>query len=194
MRYNNSMLDGMITWAEIDLDAIAWNGHAFRQFIGDGIDIFAVVKANAYGHGAVPVAQAALQAGANRLAVHRLVEAIELRDGGIEAPILVMGYTPPAGAGVVVQKRLTPSVITREFAEALRTPGSGSGYNGACAHQSRHRHEPLRHYAFRGGGLRRVRSVACRALFWRACSPTLPQPIGSIRAIRSSSLRFSTRF
>ena len=119
MRYNNSMLDGMITWAEIDLDAIAWNVHAFRRFIGDGIDIFAVVKANAYGHGAIPVAQAALLAGANRVAVHRLIEAIELRNGGIEAPILVMGYTPPAGAGVVVEKRLTPSVITWEFAEAL---------------------------------------------------------------------------
>ena len=73
------MLDGMLTWAEIDLDAIAFNVHAFRRLIGDGIDIFAVVKANAYGHGAVPVTQAALKAGADRVAVHRLVEAIELR-------------------------------------------------------------------------------------------------------------------
>ena len=127
MRYNNSMLDGMVTWAEIDLDAIAWNVHAFRRLIGDGIDIFAVVKANAYGHGAIPVTQAALMAGANRAAVHRLVEAIELRDGGIEAPILVMGYTPPAGAGAVVAKRLTPSVITLEFAEALSRQAQAAG-------------------------------------------------------------------
>lgn len=127
MRYNNSMLDGMVTWAEIDLDAIAWNVNAFRRIIGDGIDIFAVVKANAYGHGAIPITQAALMAGAKRAAVHRLVEAIELRDGGIEAPILVMGYTPPAGASAVVEKRLTPSVITLEFAEALSRQAQAAG-------------------------------------------------------------------
>jgi alanine racemase len=118
MRYNISV-DGTITWAEIDLDAITANINAFRQFIGSGIDIFAVVKANAYGHGAIRVAQAALAAGAKRAAVHRLIEAVELRDGGIDAPILIMGYTPPEGAGTVVEKRLTPSVITREFAQAL---------------------------------------------------------------------------
>ena len=80
MRYNAHMLDGMLTWAEIDLDAIACNVQPFAANIGDGIDIFAVVKANAYGHGAIPVTQAALMAGADRVAVHRLVEAIELRE------------------------------------------------------------------------------------------------------------------
>lgn len=78
-----------------------------------------MVKANAYGHGAVPVARAMLAAGAPRLAVHRAIEGVELRRGGIEAPILVMGYTPPAGAEMVAQWRLTPSVITLEFAQAL---------------------------------------------------------------------------
>ena len=59
------------------------------------VEVFAVVKANAYGHGAAPVARAALAAGATRLAVHRAIEGIELRQAGIDAPILIMGYTPP---------------------------------------------------------------------------------------------------
>ena len=113
------MLAGMVTWAEIDLDAVAFNVRAFKRHVGEGVEVFAVVKANAYGHGAVPVAQTALAAGATRLAVHRLVEGIQLRSAGIQAPVLVMGYTPPDGASLVVQWGLTPSLMTLEFAQAL---------------------------------------------------------------------------
>jgi alanine racemase len=56
------MLEGIVTWAEIDLDAIAFNVRAFKRHVGARVEIFAVVKANAYGHGAVPVARAALDA------------------------------------------------------------------------------------------------------------------------------------
>ncbi|MBN2549106.1 MAG: alanine racemase, partial [Anaerolineales bacterium] len=84
------MLENIITWAEIDLDAIAYNVQAFKHYVGEKVDLMAVVKANAYGHGAVRVARAALQAGAARLAVHRLVEGIELRRAGLQAPILIM--------------------------------------------------------------------------------------------------------
>lgn len=113
------MLAGIVTWAEIDLDSIERNVQAFKSHIGQGVEVFAVVKANAYGHGAVPVARAALEAGASRLAVHRLIEAVELRQAGIDAPILVMGYTPPNGAEMAARWRLTPSLITLEFAQAL---------------------------------------------------------------------------
>jgi alanine racemase len=113
------MFESAVTWAEIDLDAIEQNIQELKKFVGDSVEIYAVLKANAYGHGAVPVAQAALQAGATRLAVHRLVEGIQLRTEGIQAPILILGYTPPAGARMVVENHLTPSVITREFACAL---------------------------------------------------------------------------
>ena len=65
------MFEGIITWAEIDLDAIASNVRAFRKHVGEKVEIIAVVKANAYGHGAIPVVKAALDAGAMRLAVHR---------------------------------------------------------------------------------------------------------------------------
>mgnify|MGYP005839638453 CR=1 FL=1 len=121
------MLDGIVTWAEIDLDAIAENVQAFRRHVGQAVEIIAVVKANAYGHGAVPVAQAALAAGATRLAVHRAIEGVELRQAGIEAPILVLGYTPPHGADMVVSHRLTPSLITLEFAQALSARAAAVG-------------------------------------------------------------------
>ena len=127
MHYNADMLNGAMTWAEIDLDAIAFNLGQFRAQIGEGVSIYAVVKANAYGHGALPVAQAALQAGAERVAVHRLVEALELRQGGIAAPLLIMGYTPPDGALAVVRNRLTPSVISLEFARQLAQHARSQG-------------------------------------------------------------------
>jgi len=71
--------EGVITWAEIDLEAIRHNIRAYQRHIGAGVKIIAVVKANAYGHGAIPVAKAALEAGASMLAVHRLNEGIALR-------------------------------------------------------------------------------------------------------------------
>ena len=91
------------------------------------VELFAVVKANAYGHGAVEVAKTALESGASRLAVHRAIEGVELRQAGITAPILIMGYTPPSGAGMIVEHNLTPSVITTEFAEALSDLAESAG-------------------------------------------------------------------
>jgi alanine racemase len=121
------MLEGIVTWAEIDLDAIAFNIQAYKQHVGQAVEVIAVVKANAYGHGAVPVAKVALQAGATRLAVHRAIEGIQLRQAGIEAPILVMGYTPPDGAELAARWRLTPSLTTPEFAQALSARASALG-------------------------------------------------------------------
>lgn len=113
------MIEGVLTWAEVDLDAVEFNIRAIQRAIGPAGDIFAVVKANAYGHGAAAVAQAALQAGAKRLAVHRAIEGLDLREAGLQAPILVLGYTPLDGARRVVEARLTPSVVTLDFARAL---------------------------------------------------------------------------
>jgi alanine racemase len=116
---DTNLLDGIVAWAEIDLDAIAFNVEQFRRHVGRSVEVMAVVKANGYGHGAIQTAQAALGAGATRLAVHRAIEGIALRRAGIEAPVLVMGYTPPGGAQQIVDWRLTPSLITLEFAQAL---------------------------------------------------------------------------
>ncbi len=121
------MLDAFLTWAEIDLDAIIHNVQAFKAHVGQRVEVMAVVKANAYGHGAVPVAKAALEAGAGRLAVHRVLEGIELRQAGIKAPILVMGYTPPEAAKQVVEWKLIPSMVSMEFARALSAIASSQG-------------------------------------------------------------------
>ncbi|HSF79805.1 MAG TPA: alanine racemase, partial [Anaerolineales bacterium] len=81
------------TWVEIDLSAIENNVSLIRQ--STGVQVMAVVKADGYGHGAAPVARAALRAGANWLGVARLEEALELRQAGLDCPILLLGYTPP---------------------------------------------------------------------------------------------------
>ncbi len=87
----------------------------------------AVVKANAYGHGAVMVAKAVLAAGADRLGVVCVDEGEELRRAGIDAPVLIMGHTPAAQAERVVGLSLTPTVSTRRFAEALSQAAISSG-------------------------------------------------------------------
>lgn len=82
------------TWAEISLDAIKHNTNQFKKYIGAAVSLMAVVKADGYGHGAISVAKAAIEAGADYLAVAILDEAVELREAGINKPILVLGYTP----------------------------------------------------------------------------------------------------
>jgi len=108
-----------VTWAEIDLQAIAHNARQLKGHIGPQTILCAVVKANGYGHGAHQVAKVALDNGAERLAVSRVEEGVELRHSGIDAPILVMGYATPAQAASIVQHRLTPTVTSWELALAL---------------------------------------------------------------------------
>ena len=98
---------------EIDRATIAHNIQELTQRIPQ--DIMAVVKANAYGHGAVEVANIALQNGATMLGVALLEEAIELRDAGIEAPILVMEAQFPQYAGIAAERDVTLSVFSAEW-------------------------------------------------------------------------------
>jgi alanine racemase len=108
-----------LTWAEVDLDAIAHNARGLKERAGEGTELMAVVKANAYGHGAVPVARTALENGANRLAVNRVLEGVELRQAGLTAPILILGYSLPSESETIVRWDLTPTVTTVEGALAL---------------------------------------------------------------------------
>ncbi len=108
-----------LTWAEIDLGAITYNINAIKLLARPDVQVMAVVKANAYGHGALPVAKAALQAGATWLAVNRVNEGVALRKAGISARILVLGYCPPFQAAKVICYQLTPTVTTLETARAL---------------------------------------------------------------------------
>jgi alanine racemase len=110
-------------WAEIDLGAIAHNVQRLGEVVG--VPLMAVVKADGYGHGAVPVARAALAAGAERLAVAIVEEAAELRAAGIGATIHLLSEPPPSAARDVVSLRLIPSVYTAELVTALATQSQG---------------------------------------------------------------------
>ncbi|MDW7672991.1 MAG: alanine racemase [Bacillota bacterium] len=106
-------------WAEIDLSAIADNMQAIKSWVTPKTEIMAVVKANAYGHGAVEVARTCMANGASRLAVAIVAEGIELRNNGFSAPILVMGYTPPEQCQLLLDYNLTQTVFSLEQAKII---------------------------------------------------------------------------
>lgn len=106
-------------WAEINLEAIRHNLREVRRLVGAQREIMAVVKANGYGHGMVPVARVALEAGATRLAVARLGEALELRQAGIEDPILVFGFVPEDRIEEALQNKITLTVYRLDMARAV---------------------------------------------------------------------------
>jgi alanine racemase len=104
-------------WAEVDLAAVRHNASLLAQLAAPAT-VCAVVKAGAYGHGSVPVAQAALEGGAAWLAVAIVEEGAVLRDHGIEAPILLLSEPPAEAMADVVALRLTPTVYTEHGVEA----------------------------------------------------------------------------
>ncbi|MCU1466615.1 MAG: alanine racemase [Actinomycetia bacterium] len=105
-------------WAEVDLDAVRANVRTLRTLVAPAA-VCAVVKADGYGHGAVAVSEAAIDAGAACLAVALVEEGMQLRDAGIDAPILVLSEPVPAAAETVVAHRLTPVVYTATGIDAL---------------------------------------------------------------------------
>ena len=105
------------TWAEIDLDALEHNYKVARTRIGDGVKYLGVVKADAYGHGAIQVSRKLEQLGADYLAVASLDEARELRHGGITMPILILGHTPPEMVPQLISYHITQAVSAMAKAE-----------------------------------------------------------------------------
>ena len=118
---------GRPVWAEIDLDALAHNVRLLAARAAPA-RLWAVVKANAYGHGAVACGRAALDAGAAGLAVVCVDEGEELRRAGIEAPVLVLGHTPASDAARVVALRLRPTTGAWDLVEALAAEGRRAGW------------------------------------------------------------------
>jgi alanine racemase len=110
------------TYVEIDLGAIAHNVAAFKTLIAPS-RVCTVVKADAYGHGDVPVAIASLQAGAEMLAVALIEEGALLREAGIDAPILLLSEPGPESAADIVEWDLIPTVYSTGFVEALGATG-----------------------------------------------------------------------
>ena len=117
----------MRTWAEIDLDALAHNYRALRSNLEPGCRFVGVVKANAYGHGAIPVAKKLEELGAEYLAVACLGEAIELRQAGIKAPILILGGTPGQFAPELLHYDVTQTVFDLATAQAYSKAASEAG-------------------------------------------------------------------
>lgn len=122
-----------LIWAEIDLKAIAHNVKALIRLLAPPCRLLVSVKANGYGHGAVKVAQTALDSGATFLGVARIDEGIELRLAGIKHPILVFGYTRPERAGDLVRHDLTQTVYDLATAMVYSEKASAIGRD-LCIH------------------------------------------------------------
>ncbi len=110
------------TVVEVDLAAVRGNAGALKPPVAE---LLAVVKADAYGHGAVPVARAALQGGATWLGVATAEEGLELREAGIDAPILVLSELPRGAEKEALRAGLTPTVYSSEGVRAVAEAGAG---------------------------------------------------------------------
>lgn len=105
-------------WAEIDLNKIENNMKRIKELAGDR-EVIAVVKADAYGHGATSVAPVLLENGASKLAVAVIAEGIELRDAGIKEPIMILGYTPLELGEDLINYDIEQTVYNLEYAKEL---------------------------------------------------------------------------
>lgn len=115
------------TWAEIDLDALAANFHLIKRHVGRGINVMAIVKANAYGHGAVACARRLASEGADWFGVALPEEGIELRDSGITQPILCLGGFWEGQAAACVKYHLTPVIYRLDMMEELDSAARAAG-------------------------------------------------------------------
>ena len=118
---------GTTTWLEIDQSAIRHNVRLLRGMIGPRTRLMAVIKANAYGHGALTTARNVLAAGADALGVASLAEALELRAAGIDAPVLVLGYVPPAAVAAAIAQDLALTIFDSDQARACNVAAGEAG-------------------------------------------------------------------
>ena len=114
----NEIFKSLRTWVEINLDALGCNFDAVRETLPENIKILAVVKANAYGHGAIGVAKF-LEDKADYLAVAATDEALELRKNGVNCPILILGHIPYGDYDNIVRNNVTPTISDYYEAELL---------------------------------------------------------------------------
>lgn len=105
-------------WAEVDLDRLAHNMREIRR-ISKSKEIIAVIKADGYGHGALDIAPTLLENGATRIAVAVLNEAVELRRGGIKAPIMVLGFTPPSLVDMLLRYDIEQTIYSYDLAREI---------------------------------------------------------------------------
>lgn len=115
------------TWAEVDFDKLAHNYHALRGLAPAGTKYLGLVKADAYGHGAVPVAKKLEELGADYLGVACLDEAIEVREAGVKPPILILGCTSSIYAAELVKYNITQACYDLEYAKELSAGAQKAG-------------------------------------------------------------------
>ena len=106
-------------WAEINLSYLAHNLSTIRKNITGEVNVMGIVKADGYGHGAVPVANTLLSEGVRSLGVATCEEGVQLRENGITVPILVMGFTPEPLLPYVLENNLTQTIFTADGARSL---------------------------------------------------------------------------
>ncbi len=121
------------TWAEVDLSALIHNFSVVRQCYGKDRAILSIVKTDAYGHGAVPIAQALETAGSEGFCVSNLWEAAQLRSCGITKPIVILGYTPASMAQALAQQHIHQCVFDLAYAKALDLAAAAAGVR-VCVH------------------------------------------------------------
>lgn len=114
-------------WAEIDLDAAESNFSTIRRGLPSGVKLCCVVKANAYGHGAVYLSRLYERLGADFFAVSNIEEAMQLRDGGISTPILILGYTPVSCAAILAENNISQTVFSPSYARELSQSATSHG-------------------------------------------------------------------
>ena len=122
-------MDRFPAWVEVNLDAMKWNIGVIRELLGADVSILLVVKADAYGHGAVRIARFAVECGVNMLGVATVDEGKELREADIELPILVLSPVLPEEVIHALEYDLAVTVSSTEFAEAASETAKSAGKN-----------------------------------------------------------------
>lgn len=126
----NNIFNSLRTWVEIDLDALECNFDSVRESLPENIKMVAVVKANAYGHGAIGVSKF-LEKKADYLAVAATDEALEIRKSGVNCPILILGHIPYGDYDNIVKYNITPTISDYYEAELLSKASVKAGVTSA---------------------------------------------------------------
>ncbi len=120
------------TWAEIDLDALENNYKKLKEKVGENTKFLGVVKADAYGHGAIQIGRKLAELGADYLAVSSIDEAMELRENGVDMPVLILGHTPKEQVPNLIHYDLTQTITCKAKALEYEAAAAEIGKNLKC--------------------------------------------------------------
>ena len=132
------------TWADISLDNLEYNYRSIRAHLPSGTRFLGVMKADAYGHGAVPVSRALADLGAEYLAVSNLEEAVQIRRGEVRLPILILGYTPPEYAANMIFLDITQEGTFADLRAGAERGAGRDELHPERAPEARYRHDAHR--------------------------------------------------